>query len=445
VSRFLVVGGGLSGLSAAWRLREFVGAEAEITVLEASATVGGKALTTRVDGWLVEHGPTAFLMRAGPLQDLVAGLGIEQEIVAPATSARLLYRGGALRQVTANPLGLVWRGLLSPGAALRLCLEPFVRGAAPAEESVFDFAARRFGRGVAEALVAPMLLGVSASDAREVSVDAVFPEWRAVEERYGSMIRGQLLRGEPAPQMVGLRGGVQTLSERLASSGRFQLNCGSTVTGLRALESGFEINLADGDVRRADGLIVALPPKAAAKIWPAGDVTEALAAIEEPPVCVAAIGFPATSGGLPEAFGALVARGEGLRTLGIIFESALFEGRAPEGQVLLRVLLGGGVDPSVADLDETSLKTLVCEELKAILGVRATPTFWHLIRWPQAIPQGGLGHRMRRRQIEAALDAQPGLALAGTGVWGIGVEKAVASGFRAAERLRAAPSTSAPR
>lgn len=439
MKRFLVVGGGLSGLSAAWRLRELVGPEHEITVFESAQQGGGKALTIHEEGWLVERGPSAFLLREGPLTELVQGLGLEDALVGPAARARLLYSKGAIRQVTANPFALVWRGLLTPGEAARLCAEPFISSNGPGEESVFDFAARRFGAGVAEGLVAPMLLGISAGAAREVSVDAVFPEWSQLEASHGSMVRAAMARSGSSPRMVGLRGGNQGLTRALIESGRFELRCGHQVTGFDVTKDQVTVGFAEQERVTGEGLIVALPTQSAARLWSPGPVATALNEVLEPPMLVAAVGFPSEHITLPAAFGVLVARDQGLRSLGILFESALFPDRAPAGQTLVRVLLGGGADPTVAELDEVALKALVLRELEAILGVSGAPSFWRLIRWPEAIPVGGLGHRERRQRIEQALGQEPRLALAGTGIWGIGVEKAVTSGFRAAEQLQPGP------
>ena len=125
----------------------------------------------------------------------------------------------------------------------------------------------------------------------------------------------------------------------------------------------------------------------------------------------------------------------------MVFESAIFGDRAPDGHFLMRVLLGGGVDSDVSTLSESALKELVLSELAAVTGISAPPSYWKLVRWKQAIPQGSIGHRARRKAIEAACARLPGLELAGTGVWGIGVEKAVSSGFTAANRLADAVKT----
>jgi len=446
--RLVVVGGGISGLAAAWTAA--ADPALDVLVLERDPEVGGKARTARRDGWLIEEGPTAYQSEP-EVERLVeeCGLGAARLDAAAASARRFVVRGGRPREIDPHPLRFARSGLLGPLDLLRVACEPLVPGKrGDAEESVWSFAARRLGRGAADRLIAPMVLGVFAGDAKRISLPAAFPRMAALERRYGSLIKAMIAgrkerraRGGGGPAGPGgalrsFRDGLQSLPRALAGSGRFAVRTGAAVTDLRQLDGGWELRLAGGEAVAADAVILAVEPGAiAGLIRPlAPQAAQELAAVPMPPVVVAAFGYgAAVRQALPTGFGMLVPRGEGARILGCLWDTHLFPGRSPDGALLVRSMLGGAVDPGVAALDDVALVDQVRRDLRRLLGVREAPEFVHLARWDRAIPQYEVGHLDRVARVEAAVAGLPGLFLAGNGLHGVSFGKAAATGVRAAE------------
>jgi oxygen-dependent protoporphyrinogen oxidase len=453
MKRLVVVGGGISGLAAARAAVEAAAGAAvavRVQLFERDRRVGGKASSLREDGWLVEAGPTAYSDGEPAMQRLVRAAGFEQELLpaSPSAARRYLVRGGRMRRLDANPARFLSSGLLSPGGLLRLLLEPFLpRRRDGVDESVWQFAARRLGRETAERLVAPVVLGVFAGDARRLSLAAAFPRLAELEREHGSLVRGLLARRGrpgsggptgPAGRLVSFRRGMQSLVEALAERGGVEMHCGSPVERLvPAQGGGYAVGLADGELRPADAVVLAGEPWAMARLLrPLGpSLADLLDGIPCPPLAVVALGFGREGlERVPKGFGVLVPRGEGFRVLGCLWDTHLFDGRSPPGGMLVRAMLGGAVDPEVAALSEDELVRLVREDLAALLGLQSEPIFRRVVVWPRAIPQYELGHRERVAAIEEAAQRHPGLFLAGNALHGVSFAKAAAHGVATGER-----------
>jgi oxygen-dependent protoporphyrinogen oxidase len=447
VRRLVVVGGGIAGLAAAWAAAaqaETVPGGLEVVVLERDSEVGGKARSLTDDGWLVEAGPATFLDGTPELDRLIreSGIGDEVEVAAPVGSRRYVFHGSKIREIVPSPFGLLRSRLLTTRGLLRLLLEPFVparRVAAP-DESVWSFAARRLGPEVADRLVRPMTLGVFAGDADRLSVGAAFPRMVALERDHGSLIRAMVARrkGPRSRRQLSFRGGMQSLPRALARSDRFVVRRGATVVALRRSDAGWRVAVAgDQESVPADAVVLAGEPFAMAPLVRdhADSAAAELNAIDCPPVAVVALGFgPEIRQSLPVGFGMLIARGEGFRMLGNVWDSSLFGGRSPGDQVLIRAIYGGAVDREAATLAENELAALARDEVRRIYGLESTSVFTRVVRWPRAIPQYELGHLGRVTRIEGALDQLPGVFAAGSGLHGISFPDAAASGVRSGER-----------
>ncbi|RMG47609.1 MAG: protoporphyrinogen oxidase [Acidobacteria bacterium] len=457
MKKLVVIGGGISGVAAAWRAAaqaDRVPGGLEVHLFERDAAPGGKARTHRQDGWLVETGPTAFMGDEPAVDELVAAAGLESERIAAdeAAAHRFVVRGGTMREVSANPIRFARSGILGPAGLLRIALEPLVPARRDgADESVWSFAARRIGRQAADRLIAPMVLGVFAGDARRLSLPAAFPRLAALEREHGSLVRGMIAlkrsrsarpRGGPAGSSAPLwsfREGMQTLPRALARRGRFEVHCGAAAAAIEATADGrFRVRFERDGACDADAVVVATEPWAAAPLLRplSPEAARELDGITCPPVLVVALGYHGDAApGIPRGFGVLVPRGEGLRILGCLFDTYLFPGRSPERHLLLRAMLGGAVDPEIAGADDAALVATVREDLRRLAGITATPVFVSITRWPRAIPQYELGHLDRVRRIEERLSRWPALALAGNGLHGIAFGKAAAAGLRAADRV----------
>ena len=448
--RLVVVGGGISGLSAAVAARrraEEVGAGLEVTVLEKDDRCGGKALTMARDGYLFEAGPTGYLDNEPLLDELVRAVGLSPLPANEAAARRFIVRSGKLREVSANPLRFVTSGLLSPLGMARVLAEPWIRpGEGSDEESIFDFARRRLGAEVAERMIAPMVLGVFAGDARKLSAAAAFPRLVELEQQHGSLIRALLalrrqrkLQGSPTGpggKLTSFEGGLETLPRALAARGGAEVHTGSAVERLEATGGrGYRLHVRGGQSLEADAVVLAGECWAVAPLLEplAPTAAQILGAISTPPVNVVALGYsPAMKNAVPVGFGALVPRGEDLRILGCLWDSHLFPGREPAGHLLLRVMLGGSADPRAADLDDEDTLAQVSADLRRLFPrLTEAPLFHRIVRWPRAIPQYGPGHLRRIEALRADLARHPGLSIAGNALEGIAFTKAAAAGVRA--------------
>ncbi len=446
--RLIIVGGGPSGLAAAWKASAEAGragAALEVVVLEAADQVGGKARTEQADGFLMETGPQGFLDDQPVLREMINACGLGEEIISPepAANRRSIYRGGKLCELSRSPLPFARSGLLGPLGLARLALEPLVPGrkesaaatSKAGDESLFDFAARRMGRQTAARLISPVVLGIFAGDARRLSAAAAFPRLVAMERAHGSLfkaMRAGRRRGVPPPGHKTFRHGIQALPRAVAAMPGIEVHCGHAVTSIerRADGAGFTVASFAGE-HAADAVIVAADLPAAADLVAGVSAAAAneLRQIDSPPMAVVHTAFDvAATAHLEPAYGFLVARGEGIRMLGCQYETATFRGRSPEGRFLARSMFGGSVDPGAAELDDDELIDLTCQELRRTVGIDAEPVFTSIARWPHAIPQYAPGHPQRVARIEAALAEVDGFYLAGNALHGVGLSRAIAVG-----------------
>jgi len=452
--RLFVIGGGVAGLAAAHAARSARPAsELEIVLLEADDQLGGKARTHRAGGWMVEEGPTGYLDTEPVMDGLVALAGLEKRPADRAAARRFLVRDGVLREIKAHPLKFFAGGILSPAALARLALEPFIpRRVDPTEESAFDFAKRRLGRQAAERLISPMVLGVYAGDAKRISLPAAFPKMAELEREYGSLVRALLLKKRkragsgggpagPGGELCSFTGGMQSFLRALGERGDFEVRTSSPASVLAHDGSHWCLQV-NGEAVQADAVVLATEGWTAktliANLMP--DARRALDEIHVPHVAVVAFGYgPEAVERTPRGFGALIQRGGGLRSLGVLWDTNLFAHRGPDGSILMRVMVGGRTDPEAAQLTDDELYTLVESELTRLFELTDPPTFRHIKRWPLAIPQYELGHldltRRVREDLAQSNAQRPGLALAGNYLDGVAFAKAAASGWRAGERV----------
>ena len=449
--RLVIVGGGPSGLAAAWKASaeaQRAGAALEVVVLEADAEVGGKARTEFADGLLIETGPQGFLDDQPVVREMIDACGLAGEVIEPepAANRRYIYRGGRLRELQRSPLAFAKSGLLGPFGLARLAMEPLVRSrqhgdaGTGEDESLFDFAARRMGRQAATRLISPVVLGIFAGDARRLSAAAAFPRLVAMEQAHGSLfkaMRAGRRRGVPPPGHRTFRRGIEALPQAVAELPGIEVRCNRPVTSVeRGADGGFTVTSAGG-LLPADAVIVAadLPAVADLVAGVSAAAADELRQIESPPMAVVHTAFDASAAAhIEPAYGFLAARGEGIRMLGCQYETATFSGRSPEDRFLARSMYGGSVDPEAADLGDAQLVALTLGELRRTVGIDAEPTYTSIARWPHAIPQYAPGHPQRVARIEAALDPIEGLYLAGNVLHGVGLSRAIAVGAECGER-----------
>jgi protoporphyrinogen/coproporphyrinogen III oxidase len=427
--KIAVVGGGLGGLTTA---RALVRAGHDAHVLEACDRVGGVIGTSVVDGYRREHAASSFL--GGPPHGALAlcnELGVAVEKASPRARTRWIFIDGKLRALPTNPIAFVRSDLLTWRGKLALLKEPFAppREHGPdADESVHAFAARRLGAEAARAIVAPFVTGVFAADAHDVSLDAGFPRLAALDAA-GGIVRGGLRQlfarkssangAATARGMYAPVGGLGALIDALAAELGARVHGGVRIRALEPDRGGIKIA-----GQHWDSAVLALPATDAVPIVERAfpELASRLAAFERAPVAVVYLGVAADA--VPRAadgFGFLVAKGEDLRVLGVVFESTVWPDRAPAGHALLRCIFGGSRDRAAATLPDAELVEHACRDVaRAFGGPAFQPAHASVIRWPTGLAQYAVGHRDRVREA-AAIAHAANIALAGADYRGAGV------------------------
>lgn len=452
----VVVGGGISGLTAAERLVASA-PDARVTVLEASPRLGGAIRSERTEGFVIEHGPDVMLSSKPAARLLCERLGIADRLhgTNPAVRGAYILRDGTLRRLPSGWTGLVpasvgpvaASGLLSPWGLARLALEP-LRPARrdDADETVEAFAVRRLGREAWDRLTEPMLSGIYGGDGSSLSVEATLPQLRALEKEHGSLLRGMRRRPTAAapahPPFVALPTGnqelIEALERHLLASGRVSIRVATPVVGVEGTGAGARVRLQDGGALEASGVVLAVPAHAVATLVQAIDAELAAETGAIPYASTTIVTFAYPLADVPRALdatGYVVPKIERRAALACTWSSSKFAGRAPEGQALFRVFLGGARRPELARLDDETLLGLARTELREVLGVVAEPRLARVTRWLDSMPQYHLGHRERVRRILTLVARHRWLAIAGNAYDGVGIPDAVRFAERAAASL----------
>lgn len=461
----VIIGGGISGLAMAHylRLHEENG---KWELWEASDRLGGTIGTDRVQGFSIDWGPNGFLDREPLTLQLVEDVGLSSwlEPADRRSESRFIYKNGRLHPVPLSPRLILTTGLLRPLEKLRIFGEPFIPARRDgADESVFDFAARRIGRGAAETFVDPMVSGVFGGLARELSLPACFPVMRELEVRYGGLVKGMIGRlrerrraqksggaplrksGGPAGPggwLTSFKGGLDVLVQGLQRRVDSVIRLNHEVRRILRRGDNWEVTAADGRQIQARRVILACPTYAASAMLRDFDreLADALDAIPYAPIVVVATGHRRKDVQHPlNGFGFLVPRNQGLRTLGSIWTSTIFAGRAPDGHVQFRSMLGGAGDRSVMELPDDQLWETLRRELGPLLGISRDPAFMRIYRWQRGIPQFTMGHLERRAGIERLVARHPGLHVVGNAYYGVSLNDCVKMAHRVAQEIRSTP------
>jgi protoporphyrinogen/coproporphyrinogen III oxidase len=464
--RIAVIGGGISGLAAAHRVRE-LDPSAEVTVFEAGSQAGGILRTIRQDGYLIEASADSFITGVPWAIDLCRRIGFEDQLIPtnpefrgamvvargklePVPEGFVLMAPSQLRSVMRSPI-LSWRG------KLRVACETMVKArTAGGDESLASFARRRLGREAFERLVQPLVGGIYTADPEKLSLAATLPRYLEMERQHGSLIRGAKAKRKSATNGVadaaadrgarysmfvaprdGLASFIDAIAAKLAA-GCVRLN--SSIERIEREGEKWRIYspTVSGGSNDFDGVILATSAAAAANLLTCADSALAgeLTAIEHAGSAIVALGYDQSQIEHPlNTFGFVVPTIERRKILSASFSSVKFPGRAPDGKVLIRVFLGGALQPEILQETDAELRRIAQDELRQLLGIRGEPELTMTFRWPAAMPQYHLGHLDRLRRIQERLNQLPSLALAGNAFAGVGIPQCIRSGEQAAERV----------
>jgi oxygen-dependent protoporphyrinogen oxidase len=441
----VVVGGGISGLSAA---RDLHRSGCRVRLLEQSERCGGVIVTDRTDGFVIDAGPDTLLGHKPAALALCRELGLEPSLTPPlAPRTTYVVRRGALRglpETSAFGFPSDWTSLLTTRAfswagKLRMAAEPLMPPAPRDDESIASFVGRRFGREAVTYLAEPLLAGLHKGDAARLSMHALFPTFVHAERTHGSVVRswrGHQARATGTGSMA-LTAGMRTLVDAL----RDALPCDVVRSGARvqvverAGASRFAAKLADGTSVRSQAVVLAVPPPAVHAIT--RHLHPGLARLCgeircESSVSVALAYRAEVVRRELHGWGVVVPADARLHTSTISYVSSKWPGRVPPGFVLFRASLGGARHPGVVDEPEAALVAQVHGDMQRLLGVTAAPALARVYRWPSAIPQLEVGHLSRLAAIEHLLRATPGLFVTAAGFRGVGLPDCIADARRTA-------------
>jgi oxygen-dependent protoporphyrinogen oxidase len=440
----LVIGGGISGLSAAYDLTR---AGADCTILEKQSRVGGVIETRVSEGCTLECGPDSFLSAKPAALALIKEVGLEADVIGSNDQQRVTYiwkRGklvalpeGVMMIVPSRAMPMVKTSLLGWGTKIRMGLEYFRKPGESRDRSVAEFVVDHFGQETLDYLAEPLLSGVYGGDPAQLSVGSVLPRFLEMERKYGSLVRGALAAraksgGGGGSLFRTLKGGLGTLVDRLAGQVKV---CQADVETIEKTGSGFRVR-AGGGWMEADQVIVACPAWAAARVVAGLDARlgEVLGAIDySSSVTLSLIYRAAEFDGKRAGFGFLVPQKERRRLAACTFVGTKFSYRVPEDRIVLRCFFGGINDAAVLEESDESLVGIAREELRRMLGLTTAPLSHTIARWPRSMAQYTLGHSQRVAEIRERVAGIAGLHLAGNAYEGIGIPDCINTGRAAAK------------
>lgn len=468
--RIAVIGGGITGLAAAHRLRKLL-PQVELQLFEASDRLGGPLFTIAHDESLLEQGADSFLLKTPFALDLCRELDLADELIPTNEQHRraLVVRDGRLVPVPEGfvlmkpqNLGAMLKSpLFGPLSKLRLLAEPLAPVPAAVnrpgyDESVASFATRRLGREVYERLVEPLIAGIYVADANKLSLAATYPEFLEAERQHGSLWRSvrkarQLAERDgnaqaPAAaarygQFVTLRGGLRTLVDALvhklpAKAIRLRTQ---VMQVERHATNSWTIKTAPGvPLEHFDGVLIASHAPQAAPLLSSFDaeLSRELASIEYASSAVVTLVYHRQDIDHPlDGFGVVVPAIERRPIVAASFLTVKFPGHAPPGRAIVRVFSGGALQPDVVDHDDQTLIATAKQQLAELIGANGEPIETHVMRWRDAMPQYQVGHVARVESIEQRVATHTGLELAGNAYRGVGIPQCVHIARQAAERL----------
>jgi oxygen-dependent protoporphyrinogen oxidase len=449
-----IIGAGITGLTAAFYLKR---KGLAVTVYESSHRVGGVIQSLRKDGYLSEFGPNTLLETSPKISQLVRDAGLQSRRLDPdpQAEARFVVRYKRPIAMPGSPVGFLTTDLFTLKAKFAVLREPFIKPRRDGvEESIGQFVVRRFNQEFLDNAIDALVAGIYAGDPNKLSVTHAFPKLKALEDNYGSMIKGQILgarerkkRGEVAKDRApkfSFDEGLQVLTDTLAAQLGDAVKLNTSVNKLTKTATGWTVHAqtaTGGSLHEHDAVVFCgtAPKLAALNIEGAPLVNlNAFSEIRYPPVASVVLGFRHEDVAHNCCgFGMLIPKIEGFKSLGTIFSSALFPNRAPAGHHTLTTYVGGERYPDLAMLPQDKLVALVCDDLKILLGLRGRPTFQHVVVYPKAIPQYNVGYG-RFKDLMTKLETNaPSFFLAGHYRDGVSLSDSIVSGINISERIAA--------
>jgi oxygen-dependent protoporphyrinogen oxidase len=413
-----VIGGGISGLSVAFRLKQ---AGVGVTLFEATQRVGGNIETVRAGGYLLEHGPNSLLGNR-ELFELINKLGIANAVQSPRPEAKKRYivRDGRLTALPAGLADIFTTKALSIRGRVRLLKEPFVGSGSVDDESVASFFERRFGKEVADYAVDPFVSGIYAGDPQRLRIQSAFPKLYRYEQEKGGIIKGALFSPKNkaarlpknAPRTFSFSDGISTLTDSLRVSLGGSVRCETACKEIRVNEGDSVELITDTSAGTFDAVVISTPADAAARLIATldDDLSSELGKIYYPPITVVYAAFKKDRVKVePNGFGVLVPAVEERRILGVLFSSSIFEGRAPDDEHLFTIFIGGSRNAELCAKTEDELIRIATDEVRDLMEITGEPTFTAVKKWERSIPQYNIGYERVPEAIERFRRSHPAI------------------------------------
>ncbi len=436
-----ILGGGISGLSTAFQLAS---QDYSVTVYEKEEQVGGAIKTFRQNGWMVEQGPNTLMVKSNVVWDLIESLNLTNYIQEAGTTAkkRFIVKNNHPTPLPMSIGNLLTTDLLSLKGKLRLLKEPFVPPSNKDDESIAEFISHRLGQEPLDYAVNPFVSGIFAGDPKALSIKHTFESLWNMEQQHGSLFKGVLKKSRtndsPKKALISFESGLQQLPLAIAESLNEAIQTDTVVESVQRSGDKWIVTTkkAEESILETHDIIVStLPAHVLPTIFDDSDF-DALSELPYAPLSVVALGFSLDQIQHPlDGFGMLIPEVEQYNTLGTLFSSSLFTGRAPEEHELLTSFIGGARNPELAAKSPQELQSIVFNEICDLLGISGDPVFYHHHYWPATIPQYEVGYDQYLSVIDQLEKKQSGLFIDGNFRHGVSVPNCITSGLATAQSI----------
>lgn len=455
MKKILVVGGGITGLSAAYYIQKQLKEEQlyhEVRLVEASDRLGGKIGTVKRDGFTIERGPDSFLARKKAAVDLINELGLENQLVRNATGQSYIFVNGKLQKIPAGSfMGIptevqpfLFSRLFSIKGKLQASLDYIKpKGKRQADQSLGLFFRRRFGDELVENLIEPLLSGIYSGDIDDMSLMATFPNFYELEQKHGSLIKGlrKTMPKKPKSKVkkrpgmfLTLKDGFESIVESLEKSLSNIISKGISVDHIEKKADRYHVLLSDATVYEADAIIVTVPHREVGKMFSQYDVFRELEDLPNSSVANVSLAFDEKAiHHKIKGTGFVVSRNSDLRITATTWTERKWPHSTPEGKVLLRSYVGGPHDPEAVNLSDQELIKLVKQDLSPLVSFKGEEDFAIVNRFANAMPQYTVGHPQRIERMNDFINKHlQGVKVIGSSFTGVGVPDCIAAGKNAA-------------
>ena len=450
--RIVIVGGGITGLSAGWYIQNKAETAIELLIVEASPFFGGKMTTANLmvgdDQFIVDAGPESFVTRKPEAWQLAQDLGLNDQVVDPGSETKDMYvlDGGIPKRIPLSPPAFIRSDLLTFRGKLRMALEPFMPAKRDWEdESLADFVRRRLGDEALDKMIGPVLAGIYNTDPETQSILTTSPVMREMERENGGLFAGALARmrarrklkaeGTSPPQFMAFDKGSQVLIDTLVTKLEAELISGTRAVQIRIEKDQFIVDLEDRSSLTADVVVITVPANQASSLLADTDQNASmlLSQIGHENIGTATLVYDSGQIDMPYRInGLMIPRRENRHIDAVTWTSNKPIERSPEGYEMLRIFFGGS-DPELVTREKREIISVIRDELDSMLGIQAEPLESQVYCWPDSFPQAHVGHLQLVDQIEAALPE--GLYVAGSSYRGIGIPDCIRQAQTAADQV----------